>query len=683
MPAGTIALWVFLLAAVGASAWRFWRLFCPMLSAAGARRFDRPWQRIVGVLRAVGLHERLLKLRYGGIVHAMIFAAFFVLATAIVEDFGSGLIPGFSLRPIGGSTWIALLQDIFAVVMLVGVALAAWQRYVIRPPRFRGSNVRDASIIYGLIVIVVASMLMEAALRIAAGESLPTAWRPVSSLLASLLNAWGLGAVQAACGAQVAYWWHVTVILAFLVYIPGSKHRHMFLAAPNVYFRSLAPKGMLGSPDRESAPSAVSKIGQFSWKDMLDLYSCTECGRCQAACPAYAAGLPLSPKLLITDLRDHLIAHATGDPTGPLIGGVIQEATLWACTTCRACMEACPVHIEHVPKLVDMRRHLVEEGRIAARLQEALSNVQRTGNSMGKASRMRARWTKGLPFRIKDARSEPVDLLWFVGDYASYDPRVQPATRKFAEILQTAGVDFGILYDGEQNSGNDVHRVGEEGLFEMLARHNIDLLAGCRFNRIVTTDPHSLIALSQEYRRLGVHYDVVHYSTLLLELLDAGRIRTAPVAGGAVTYHDPCYLGRYGGGFDAPREVIRRAGYELHEMGRCRENSFCCGAGGGRIWSDDAGVSERPSENRIKEALALGGVRFFVVACPKDKVMYSAAVQALGVEDRLEVRDLIELLDASAAPSYDVETRAGKERELVGRGAIAEGTIGCGDAMGG
>jgi Fe-S oxidoreductase len=667
MRVDTVVLWLLLVTAIGASAWRFWRLFRPMLSAAPAHRFDQPRQRIVGVLRALGLHERLLKLRYAGVLHAMIFVAFFVLATAIVQDFGSVLVPGFSLRPIGGDTWIALLQDVFAVVMLAGVALAAWQRYVIRPARFRGSNVRDASIIYGLIVLIVASMLTEAALRVATGESVATAWRPVSGLIASLLAACGLRGVAAAGATQVAYWCHVTAILAFLVYIPGSKHRHMFLAVPNVYFRSLAPTGMLGPPDDESAPAAVSAIGQFSWKDMLDLYSCTECGRCQAVCPAYGAGLPLSPKLLVTDLRDHLIAHAAGQHAEPLIGCAIQEATLWACTTCRACMEACPVHIEHVPKIVDMRRHLVEEGRIAPMLQDALANLQRTGNSMGKAGRTRARWTKELPFRVKDARSEPVDVLWFVGDYASYDPRIQPVTRKFAELLHAAGVDFGILYEGERNSGNDVHRVGEEGLFEMLARHNIDVLASCRFNRIVTTDPHSLNALSQEYHRLGARYDVLHYSALLLELLQAGRIGTAPAVGGAATYHDPCYLGRYGGGFDAPREVIRRAGYELHEMERSRENSFCCGAGGGRIWSDDTGISERPSESRIKEALALQGVRCFVVACPKDKVMYSAAVQTLGVADRLEVRDLIELLDVPAV-ARTVESRELVERETGGEG---------------
>ena len=655
MTASTPALWLLLLAAASVSGWRFYWLLRPMQSAAPAARFDQPGLRLMGLLRAMGLHERLLKFRYSGILHAMIFASFFVLATAIVQSFGSVLFPGFSLQPVGGDSWIALLQDIFAVVMTAGVALAVWQRYVIRPARFQGSNATDATIIYGLIMLIVVSMLLEAAFGIAAGTSTSAAWRPVSRQIAAVISAGQFSKGTLEVATQMIYWLHVGAILGFLIYIPESKHRHMFLAAPNVYFRSIEPKGQIPRLDAETPPTAVHKIEEFSWKDMLDLYSCTECGRCQSVCPAYAAGLPLNPKTLITDLRDHLIETAHGTAKRSLIGGVIAEETLWACTTCHACMDVCPVHIEHVPKIISMRRHLIDEGHVKPMLQDALSNLQRTGNSMGIAARMRARWTKELSFKIKDARVEPVDVLWFVGDFASYDPRVQEVTRTVAEMLHGAGVDFGILYDAEQNSGNDVHRTGEEGLFEMLARHNIEALAGCTFNRIMTTDPHSLNALSQEYRLFGADYEVVHYSALLLELIDSGRLKLRPGTADVVTYHDPCYLGRYNGGFDAPRQVIARTGFALLDMGRCRENSFCCGAGGGRIWADDTGVTERPSENRIKEALALGAARYFVVSCPKDKVMYTAAVQALGVGDRIEVLDLVDLVQRALAPAIAAE----------------------------
>lgn len=645
MPANPVAVWLLFLIGSGAAVWRWRRLLVPVFQAAREPRFDHPGLRLLGLLRAVGLHERLLKIRYSGILHAMLLSGFVVLFAAIVQDFGSGLFPGFSLAPIGGESWLALLEDLFAVVILAALGLAAWQRYFIRPARFKGSNALDASIIYVLIACVVVCMLMEAACRIAAGDIPAARWRPVSRLIAILLVRSGLSGSAAATGAQAFYWAHLSSVLGFLIYIPGSKHRHMFLAPFNVFFRSLRPKGVLppaATVREDTAPSLP-----LSWKSMLDLAACTECGRCQAACPAYAAGLPLSPKLLIMNLRDEVFTQQPAAPTRRLAGSVISEATLWACTTCFACMEVCPVHIEHVPKIVDMRRDLVEQGRVQPMLKEALSNLQRTGNSMGKPARTRARWTKGLPFKVPDARRQAVDVLWFVGDFASFDPRAQQVTRALAEILNAAGVDFGILYEAEQNSGNDVRRVGDEGLYQMLAGSNIETLAGCHFNRIMTTDPHSLNALSQEYRALGCKLDVVHHTALLLELIEAGRLAPKPASGEIVTYHDPCYLGRYNGGFDAPRSLIARLGYHLHEMGRSRENSFCCGAGGGRIWSDDTGVTERPSENRIREALALVDARIFVVSCPKDKVMYTAATQALDVEDRLPVRDIVELIELS------------------------------------
>ena len=633
-----------ILAALLTAGYRSRRLIAAMAHAQPARRWDQPWRRLGFVAREVGLHRRLLQRRLSGIFHLMIFSGFVVLLSAIVTDFGAGLFPGFSLHAIGGDTWIALLQDIFAVVVVVAIGLAAWHRFIMRPNRFAGSRTTDAAIIYALVLLVVLSMLIGFACAILAGASTSAAWRPVSRALAAVLAAAGVSAGLAASVLVWAFWVHVTAVLGFLAYIPGSKHRHIFTATPNIFFRNLGPRGALPDPPAERGQVGISRIEQFSWKDMLDLASCTECGRCQDACPAYAAGQKLSPKLLIMDLRDHAMAEPD-TVAGPLVGGTILEETLWACTTCRACMQVCPLHIEHVPKIIEMRRQLVEEARVGPTLQDALAKLQRTGNSMGKPARQRARWTKDLGFKVKDARKEPVDVLWFVGDYASFDPRAQRITVALAKLLRTAGVDFGILSDGEQNSGNDVRRAGEEGLFQLLARNNIDALASCTFQRIMTTDPHSLNALRQEYPALGGTYRVLHHTELLLELLQTDRLRLKPGPGEVVTYHDPCYLGRYNGGYDAPRALIAASGHRLHEMPRSRENSFCCGAGGGRIWDDDAGVIERPSENRIKEALALGDARLFVVACPKDMVMYTAAVQALNAEECIAVRDIVDLLD--------------------------------------
>jgi Fe-S oxidoreductase/nitrate reductase gamma subunit len=613
------------------------------------------------MLKDIFLHKRLLKFRYSGVLHAMIFSGFIVLFSAIVQSVGSRLFPGFSLRPIGGATWIALLQEMFALVILCGIGMAAWQRYVRKPARFQGSKAGDAGVIYLMVLLVVGPMLLEFATSILGGHAEVGAWRPVSRAIASAMSAVGVTAQSANALEPVFFWLHVLAVLGFLLYIPGSKHRHIFTAAPNVYFRNLEPKGLMRAPPPDRGQVGVSKIEQLTWKDMLDLYSCTECGRCQSVCPAHAAGQPLSPKMLIMDLRDHLMAATQGAERKPLIGGAIKESTLWACTTCRACMDVCPVHIEHVPKIVEMRRQLVEEGVVPKTLQEAFANFQRSGNSMGKPARQRPKWTKSLSFKIKDARKEPVDILWFVGDFASYDPRVERITIKVAETLHAAGVDFGILYEGEQNSGNDVRRAGEEGLFEMLARSNIAAIDACSFKTIMTTDPHSLNALRNEYQTFGRSYPVQHYTAVLKELIDSKRLKIAVEGEGTVTYHDPCYLGRYNGEFDAPRIIIAQTGHKLHEMGRCRENSFCCGAGGGRIWGDDTGVVERPSENRIKEALALGNVTKFVVSCPKDTVMYSAAVQALGAEDKLQVCDIIDLVTVVKPESSTADPQQGQD----------------------
>ena len=653
----TLVMWLFVLAAAGVAGWRFTRLFAPLKTAARDNRWDRAGERLGGMLRNVFMHQRLLnkRFRYSGVLHLMIFSGFIVLGTAILQSVGSRLIPGFTLAPIGGNSWIALLQDLFALVIVAGVCLAMWQRYVIKPARFKGSKSKDATAIYALVFAVVTTMLLEFASSIVVGDSQSVAWRPVSRGLAAILRAVGVTSEGAAKLEPFFFWAHVASILSFLIYIPGSKHRHIFTAIPNIYFRNLKPKGQMREPPADRGAVGVSKIEQFTWKDMLDLYSCTECGRCQSVCPAHAAGQPLSPKLLIMDLRDHLMKVAAGEPVEPLVGGTIKDATLWACTTCRACMEVCPLHIEHVPKIVEMRRQLVEEGKVPRTLQDALANFQSKGNSMGKPPRQRPKWTKGLSFKIKDARKEPVDILWFVGDYASYDQRVERITIKVAETLHAAGVDFGILFEAEQNSGNDVRRAGEEGLFEMLARANIEAIDGCTFRTIMTTDPHSLNALRNEYRTFGKSYPVQHYTELLKDLIESKTLQLKTEATGTVTYHDPCYLGRYNGAYDAPRTVIARTGFKIHEMGRSRENSFCCGAGGGRIWGDDTGVVERPSENRIKEALALGDVTHFVVACPKDTVMYTAAVQALGAEDRIKVCDIIDLVEISQPASLASE----------------------------
>jgi Fe-S oxidoreductase len=346
-------------------------------------------------------------------------------------------------------------------------------------------------------------------------------------------------------------------------------------------------------------------------------------------------------------------AAAELDIHGKAPGQVAME-TLWSCRTCMACVEICPVAVEHVPIIVQMRRKLVEDGAMDPLLTKTLQTIHKTGNSFGESKRKRGAWSKGVPFPVKDARKQPVDVLWFVGDYASFDPRNQKVSQIFASLLQEAGVDFGILYDGESNAGNDVRRVGEEGLYEVLATANVTALSSASFKSVVTTDPHSYNTIRNEYPDFGGKYQIQHYTTLVKQLFAEKRLQVTHPLKYRVTFHDPCHLGRFNKGYDAPRELLALLGCELVEMGRCKANSFCCGAGGGRIWIPDPVGSEKPAQNRIKEAAAIPGLEVYVVSCPKDLTMFEDALKTTGNEGKFVVKELIELI-REAVPARRAE----------------------------
>jgi len=410
----------------------------------------------------------------------------------------------------------------------------------------------------------------------------------------------------------------------------------------------------------KAADVGYAFIDALSPKHLLDLDACTKCGKCHAACPATATGYPLSPRDLVLDLREvaegsmgnrAALGIAPEFPEHAQILGTIKSETLWSCMQCMACVEICPVGIEHVPIINQMRRALVEKGDMDGQLQQTLETIYTSGNSFGEAKRKRGRWAKDLDFEVKDIRTSPAEVLWFVGDYASFDPRNQKVSQSLARILRRAGVDYGILYDGERTAGNDVRRVGEEGLYADLAEENVATISGCSFDRILTSDPHSFNTLKNEYPQFGGSWDVMHHSQLLLELIESGRLKVKKGLGYRVTYHDPCTLGRYNGVYDPPRQVLAALGAELVEMPRNRDNALCCGAGGGRIWMKElkGDDSPRPSELRIDEAVDLGGIDFFVVACPKDVTMYEDAIKTSGHQGEIELRELSELVYESLA----------------------------------
>jgi Fe-S oxidoreductase len=615
----------------------------------------RQWgERTKGLFVFVGAQLRLFRFLIPGTAHFFIFWGFLFLSLTILQAIIEGLLaftnPGFVLPLIGQFGPLALVQDLFALFVVVAVTYGLYLRLAVDPERYKGSHKSQGVMVLTFILTIMLTLLVVNGGRINLGEDPLQAWRPISTIVGKIYA--GLGDGGQAIIIEIAYWIHLGVVLLFLTELPQGKHFHIVTSLPAVFLRNLDPHGRLPASHEISGQIGVGKMEQFRWRQMLDFYTCTECGRCQDVCPAYNSGLSLSPKMLMINLRDHLkengaalsVGSVKGMQEKSLVPEVITDQVLWACTTCYACDQECPLFIDHVTPIVDMRRYLVGQGKMDQMLQDALANLGRYGNSFGQSERMRAKWTQGVQPAVKDARREAVEYLWFVGDYASYNATLTDITRKTADVFQKTGLNLGILFDGERNAGNDVRRVGEEGLFEMLADKNSQTLAKCKFETIITTDPHTYNTLKNEYSWNGNRPNILHYAELLDQLIASGQIKFSKKLGYKVTYHDPCYLGRYNGIYDAPRRVIEATGCELVEMPRHGDRAFCCGAGGGRIWMDEKDVKERPSESRIREAVGLNGVQAFVVACPKDLTMYRDAVKTTGNEKDILVKDLIELV---------------------------------------
>ena len=640
--------------------------------------------RLATMARVVFSHSWIRRRdRLAGVGHLLIFYGFLVLfiGTTILGIQTDITLPLFHYSFWSGGFYLGykVALDLAGLLLLAGLVVMAVNRWIRRParldyrrpdraePEYDRTTYRigDWVFVTTLFTLVLTGFLVEG-LWLAATHPSYADWSFGGWVLMEWFRAAGLEGHSAEVTHHVVWWFHGVAALAFVASIPFTKAVHMLASPANVAARDPAAGQRLPALDPEAEPEEVgyALVTDLTWRHLLSLDACTKCGKCTAACPAAAAGLPLSPRDLVLDLRETaeaaLGAHAALGVHGladrpadglAVLGDPIRTQSLWSCTQCMACVEICPVGIEHVPIINQFRRQLVERGELDPLLQTTFEAVHKSGNSFGEPRRKRARWTDALPFEVKDARKEPVEVLWFVGDYASFDPRSQQVSRSLARILHHAGVDFGILYDGERTAGCDIRRAGEEGLFVSLAEANVKTISACRFGRIVSSDPHSYHALKNEYPSLGGNWPVAHHSELLLELIATGRLQPARRLGCRVTYHDPCMLGRYNGVYDAPRRVLDAIGAELVEMGRNRDNALCCGAGGGRIWMKEerpAG-SRRASEQRIDEATALGKLDYFVVACPKDVTMYSDAIKTSGHEGEIELRELSELVLESLA----------------------------------
>lgn len=653
-------------------------LLAPLPLGAGVRRM------VADLLSHRTLRRRD---RAAGWAHGGIFAGYVLgfIATSLIFLETDILKPLFDITFFKGWFYLVFsgLLDLGHLALVAGLIYMMWRRAVLAPAkldyvrRYRGEDApspaaqswrrEDWVFVISLLLIEISGFAQEAAGQIVDKPGFGI-WSPVGFALAQVFTGLGMSEAGAAALRAANWWMHGILALAFTAAIPWYKAKHILAVMGSLALRDEKPLRRL--PKEPENGAGVASISDFTWKDMLHFDACTKCGRCHEACPARTAGYPLSPRDLILDLREHNDAVQASPGAKPIIGGVIQPETLWACRTCGACQEICPVGIEHPALIVRMRRQLIEQGDMDPMLRTTLKSIGDTGNSFGENSRKRGAWTQALEFKVKDIRETAAETLWFMGDFAAFDPRNQKVSQTVARLFKAAAFDFGLLYEAEQTAGNDVRRTGEEGLFESLVANNLEAFASARpFSRIVTTDPHSFNTLRNEYPQFGTVAPVVHYSEVLLDLLQSGKLTVKAPINRRVTYHDPCHLGRLNGVYDAPREVLRLIGCDLVEMPRNRDNSFCCGAGGGRIWIPDQPGTQKPSENRMHEAVALTGIEIFVTSCPKDLTMFEDARKTSGHEKDIVVKDLAELvaeaIDLNSLSLKDLPPLADRITEAV------------------
>jgi Fe-S oxidoreductase len=606
----------------------------------------------------IALGQRKLLQRLGpGLMHAFIFWGFIVLLPTILMAMIAIADRGETIPWLGSQGWFALLVDLFCVLVLGGVVTAFAIRKIQRPARFEGSHMGEADLILALIAGIVSTLLLWHASLIALGlNEWPAGWSPVSNALSNLFGG-GSGTHDA---ERALVWAHVLIVLSFLVYLPRSKHLHIATAVVNVYFGRTRARGRL-EPLRfdEEGPEEDMRLGSgtvadMTWKQVVDTYSCTECGRCQDACPAWATGKALSPKLLIMGLRDQLFAEGPGilaaraageqPEMAALVPNAVTDDVVWDCVTCGACVRECPVSIEHIDHIVDLRRHLVmNEARFPAEAEPMLRDVERSSNPWGKAQSDRAAWAEGLGVRVLEAGDPAPDVLYWVGCAASFDERARTSAESTAKLLTAAGVDFAILGPREACTGDPARRMGNEYVFQAFAEQNVETLNETAAKKIVTSCPHCFNTLANEYPDFGGNYEVVHHSELLAELVREGRI--APSTGDRkITYHDSCYLARHNDVAAEPRELVAAVGQPV-EMERSGKRTFCCGAGGAHMWMEErAGAI---NEERVREA-AETGAETLAVACPYCTIMLDDGVRTSGRD--LRVADVATLLAESVDP---------------------------------
>jgi Fe-S oxidoreductase len=645
--AGAVAL-VALLAVAGRLFTRRALFLLRLVRAARPlKRTDDVPRRVRNEATIVLGQRKLFQRLVPGVMHALIFWGFLVLFPTILMAGIGAIDRDWSFPWLGRQGWYMAMVDVFIIAVLVGIATAVWIRKVVKPRRFDGSHLGEADLILFMIGLVVLTLLGWHASRIAAGlNEWPAHWSFLSNAVSHLVGS------GASARERVFVWAHVAVILSFLCYLPYSKHLHIATAAVNVFFSRTRRRGRL-EPLRFDVPEAEMRFGagtikDLTWKEMVDSFSCTECGRCQDVCPAYATGKSLSPKLVIMGIRDQVFAEGpnllAGGELTPIAGNGVPEDMIWDCVTCGACVHECPVSIEHIDHIVDLRRDLVMmQSSFPNEAESMLRDVERVGNPWGKPQGDRESWAEGLGVRVV-AEGEPApEILYWVGCAAAYDERARVAAESTVKLLQKAGVDFAILGARESCTGDPARRMGNEYVFQAYAEQNIATLNETGVTKIVASCPHCLNSLGNEYPDFGGRYEVMHHTQLLAELVRDGKLEPAR-SETEITYHDSCYLARHNDVVAEPRELVAAVGKPV-EMEKHGKRTFCCGAGGAHMWMEERGSPI--NEERVRQA-AETGAETLAVACPFCTVMLDDGVRASG--KRLRVVDvstlLVESLDA-------------------------------------
>ncbi|MDQ0888473.1 Fe-S oxidoreductase/nitrate reductase gamma subunit [Paenibacillus sp. V4I9] len=612
---------------------------------------------------------KLLKDKKSGIMHIVIFYGFIILQLGALDLILKGLI-GHGL-PIPGYDYFTLMQEVTVALILLAMGYATYRRYVEKLKRLK-RGWKPSVVIFFIFFLMLSVVVSGGFERVKEGME-TSAFAPISSLFAASFSS--MSHTAATVGFYISWWMHLLILLSFLIYVPQSKHFHIITAPINILLRRTEPVGKLASldlEDEEAESFGVGKIEDFTQKQMLDFYSCVECGRCTNVCPANTTGKMLSPMHLITKLRDHLtekgaaitskspwvpaFAFASPSTHNPLevelIGGVITEEELWACTTCRNCEDQCPVGNEHVDKIIDLRRHLVlTQGSMPHDGRRALQNIERQGNPWGISRNDRVKWVKEVDpddeLGVRTVKENPeFEYLFFLGSMGAYDNRSRKITHSFVKLMKEAGVSFAILGNEEKNSGDTPRRMGNEFLFQQLCADNIATFQKYKVQKIVTTCPHTYHTFKNEYPEFGLKADVFHHTELLDLWVKVGRLKPQHEVRERITYHDSCYLGRYNEVYEEPRNVLRAIpGVELVEQDRSRENSMCCGAGGGMMWMEET-AGTRVNVARTEQLLS---VKPTVIssACPYCLTMVEDGTKLKEAWEQVKARDIAEILALS------------------------------------